>query len=194
MMAFSFSAQAIARRTAIFLCAPALLIPALAYGQSREQRDEAETSRRGGSCSEIAEFSDSGFQEFFEAFVRSPAVRRKYSASTIELRGVSQPGTALRTVPANEYIQSFDIGRVDWYYADAASVARWERNSADDYILLDVGFQEQPNGGFKVTYQKGVFADEGEGDSKALIRRYGPRAAYIFAPIGDCWQLIQHLK
>lgn len=56
------------------------------------------------------------------------------------------------------------------------------------------GLMEQADGSVRVPHQPGVFRDDGEGDSLALLRKTGRPAAYVFTPAVGCWRLTQPLR
>ena len=56
------------------------------------------------------------------------------------------------------------------------------------------GRMEQADSSVRFRYQPGVFRDDGEGDSLALLRKTGEPAAYVFTPAVGCWRLTQHLR
>lgn len=56
------------------------------------------------------------------------------------------------------------------------------------------GRMEQAEGSVRVQHQPGVFRDDGEGDSLALLRKTGEPTAHVFTPADGCWRLTQHLR
>ncbi|WP_420137783.1 hypothetical protein [Sphingomonas sp.] len=131
------------------------------------------------------------FDTFFDAFVWSPDVRRKYSAPVIEERAFGAPAKPGVKRPASS--QRFEIAMIDFYYVDEASAERWEKQGTP---LVDLALDRKalPGGAWTVTYQSALMKDDGEGDGKTLIRKIGKPKAYIFAWTGGCWKLTQWLK
>jgi hypothetical protein len=133
----------------------------------------------------------SEFDGFFEEFIRSSDVRRRYTGPTIEERSITAPERLGIVRPATP--KHFDITFVDYTWADAASVQRWEKDSTP-FTKLSLDMKKLPNGNWRVKYQPAIFRDDGEGDSETLIRKIGKPRAYVFAPVGGCWKLVQWLK
>lgn len=132
------------------------------------------------------------FNSLFESFVRSAEVRRRYSAPQIELRTLADPrapGTARPLSP-----DAFEIALIDYSYADAASVRRWEIDPARSFTLLSVEQKHLADGAVRIDYRPGLFRDDGEGDGRTLVRPTGAPAAYVFSRFGGCWRLTQHLR
>ncbi len=132
------------------------------------------------------------FDSWFDAFVRSDAVRRRYSAPQIEQRSYASPHTL--AAGRTERAEDFEISLVDYTYADRLSVERWQANPSNPFQPLDIDRQQRADGSVRVQYQPGIFRDDGEGDSLTLLRKTGRPAAYIFAPANGCWHLTQHLR
>jgi hypothetical protein len=131
------------------------------------------------------------FDTFFNQFIWSPDVRRRYSAPTIEERAFAAPTRPGIKRPANP--NQFDIAMIDFYYVDEASAIRWEKQRTP-LIDLVLDRKELPGGGWRVTYQQALMRDDGEGDGKTLIRKLGKPKAYVFARVAGCWKLVQWLK
>lgn len=173
-------------------CASALLLmlPGLAGAapapQSEEDRTNLKQARDGCANQE--------FGTFFEAFLFSPAVRAQYSAAQVEQRNFAQPNKATgRMLPGQQY-RRFNISQVDFFYADTASVERWQADPKHAYTDLEVDIVPLAQGGQKVRYQPAIMRDDGEGDGRTLIRRIGKPAAYVFAWHNGCWQLTQDIR
>lgn len=133
------------------------------------------------------------FDLLFEAFVYSPEVRRRYSAPILEQRRFSAPHAILEG--RSERAQDFAIGRVDYTYADPASIRRWESGQASTFTTLEVTRRLQSDGAMRVDYQPAIFRPEdGESEAVVLVRKTGRPAAYVFEPADGCWRLKQHLR
>jgi len=131
------------------------------------------------------------FDAFFEEFIRSSDVRRRYTNATVEERSFAAPARPGTVRPATP--DRFDITMVEYTYADTASVQRWEKDKTP-FTELSLDMKELPNGGWRVNYQSAIFQDEGVGDGRTLIRKTGKPHAYVFAPVNGCWKLSQWLK
>lgn len=155
---------------------------------SRAQADQTNLAQARDGC------AAKEFGTFFEAFLFSPAVRAQYSAPQVEQRRFDQPAKATgKMLPGSQYGR-FNISRVDFYYADTASVERWETDPGQPYTDLTVDIVPLANGAQKVTYQPAIMRDDGEGDSKTLVRHTGKPAAYMFAWQNGCWLLFQDMR
>ena len=131
------------------------------------------------------------FDTFFNDFMWSADVRRRYTGATVEERSIAaptRPGTVRPATP-----DRFDIELIDYTYADAASVQRWEKDKTP-FTELWLTRTKLPDGRRRVEYQPAILHDDGEGDGKTLIRKIGKPRAYVFAPVGGCWKLVQWLK
>lgn len=131
------------------------------------------------------------FGEFLTRFIWSRDVRRRYTGPTVEERSFaapSRPGIVRRADP-----DRFDITMVDYTYADAPSVQRWEKDGTP-FVSLWLDVRKRPGGGWRVQYQPAILHDDGEGDGKTLIGKTGKPRAYLFAPAGRCWKLVRQLR
>jgi hypothetical protein len=163
---------------AAFLAAATAISPVLAQSQGRAKDTPA-------AC------PGSDFETFFEEFIRSNDVRRRHTGSTIEEGSIAEPKGPGKLHPAAP--ERFDVTLVDYTYADAASVQRWEKDRTP-FTELSLEMKELPSGSWRIEYQPAIFQDDGLGDSKTLIRKTGKARAYVFAPTGGCWKLVQWLK
>lgn len=108
------------------------------------------------------------FYEFLEAFIASGAVRTRY-----------------RDVPS----EPVQIGKVDYAYVDPASVALTNPDPTKRFRELAVDVTDLPGKGRRLTYQPGIFRDDGEGDGRTLVRKTGKPRSYEFAWKTGCWRL-----
>ena len=83
---------------------------------------------------------------------------------------------------------------VDYTYADAGSIRRWEAGETETFVRLKIEPRRLKDGAMRVDYQPGEFLDDEEGDGATFIRATGEPAAYVFSPFGRCWRLTQHLR
>lgn len=168
------------------LTAAASILMAGAPPQDTAQNHDGWIHQASGAC-------DSGdFWALFEAFTRSSEVRRLYSAPRIEQLTRGTPSLPLATLP--EGPDDFAIGMVDYTYADAASIRRWEAGQTEAFVRLKVEFRRLKNGAMRVDYQSGEFLDDEEGDGATFVQATGEPAAYVFSPFRRCWRLTQHLR
>jgi len=175
------------RLASIFALSLLPLIANSAHAMSQEVDPASWENQADQAC----RFGD--FDLLFEAFVFSPEVRRRYSAPTIEQRRFAAPHTPLKG--RAEQILDFAIGRVDYTYADPASIRRWEAGQAETFSTLEVQRRLQADGSMRVDYQPAVFRlEDEESEAMVLVRKTGAPAAYIFEPVDGCWRLKQHLR
>lgn len=109
------------------------------------------------------------FYEFLEAFIASGAVRARY-----------------RDVPS----EPFRIGKVDYAYVEPESIALSNPDPNKRFRELAVDVTDLPDKGRRLTYQPGIFRDDGEGDGRTLVRKTGRAMSYDFAWKNGCWRLI----
>lgn len=177
--------------------ASALLIAAAVLGALPATASAQDTTTDSAARDELVDMRNAcrhrDFSTFLQYYIGSAAVRQQQTAPQVEQRRFAEPQKPGHRVAASQF-PPFGIGQIDWDYADPASLERWEANPAHKYQLLDVTITELPGGGRKVVYQPGIFRDDGEGDSKTLVRRTGTPAAYVFGWQNDCWQLTQDLR
>ena len=128
------------------------------------RQNEAKTMNEQVQSSDPIEFpadacTQEGYRSFFEAFVRSDAVRKKYTSP--ELIGKVEP---------------FKIALDDF---------RWTYSGKDNTgnELLDVSIDHQVDA-FKVSFVKAEFNDEDE-----VVKRLGTPGVYEFKFIDGCWKL-----
>ncbi len=108
------------------------------------------------------------FYEFLETFIASGAVRARY-----------------RDMPS----EPFRIGKVDYSYVDPESVSLSNPDPNKRFRELAVDVTDLPGNGRRLTYQRGIFHDDGEGDGRTLVRRTGQPRSYDFAWTNGCWRL-----
>ena len=168
------------------LTASASILIAGASPQETAQDHDGWIQQASGAC----EAGD--FWALFDAFARSSQVRRLYSAPRIEQRTRGTPSLPLATQP--EGPDDFAIGMVDYTYADAGSIRRWEAGETETFVRLKIEPRRLKDGAMRVDYQPGEFLDDEEGDGATFIRATGEPAAYVFSPFGRCWRLTQHLR
>ena len=158
------------------------------------ETDRLMLAEAGRACQSVGA---DGYVPFFDAFIRSEAVRRRYSASEIS---VSKPGTAgdgsvTSTVPVSEY-RDFPVMMEDHYRRPARPSGPDEyievvfNQSASNRISVEwtrVRYTGTPGGGddlgSPVTIDGRPYDPEGEADGQLL-----------FAPTADCWELVADIR
>jgi len=130
------------------------------------------------------------FDVFFEKYVWSADVRRRYTAPAILEGAYAAPTRPGVRRPAD--VQRFEIAMIDYTYVDAASA---DRNERDGTPVRHLWIEKTPlaGGGWRVQYQ-GAITRPGEGDGVELIRKIGTPRAYVFVPAAGCWRLERWLK
>lgn len=137
------------------------------------------------------------FPGLFTAMASSAAVRRKYTANSIEVSLLDQQGATLSSslVASNAY-DGFPVRQVDYYYKPARPVIAGDQ---DEY--LDVEFNQSQDDVFSVDWARVHYDGNSEGGDD-LGRIIGPDGAplppgehprsdgqLLFKPTSDCWQL-----
>ena len=141
---------------------------------------------------------------FFEAFVASSAVRRKYSAPVIAY-SVTQISPAYRVlrrdrIPVASY-HDFPITMVDYYYTSAKPVRSGDK---DEYVMMKEINQSQSNQ-LSVEWTRVHFDGQSEGGEdlgKAFTldgKPYEPGGLntdgqLLFEPDAGCWQLVADIR
>jgi hypothetical protein len=119
------------------------------------------------------------FEAFFEAFLSSTLVQRRYLASRIKMRWPARSAS----VPDHQYLR-IPIMRYDWQYALNQGRPGAEKVKLD--ILAD------PDGGYRVSYVRATFNDKGEGDSPGeIVETFGPVGTLVFESQKGCWRLVE---
>lgn len=151
----------------ISICTSAsIMLAGSAYSATAAPTSPAETEeflREATSACRRGEF-----YEFLEAFIASGAVRARY-----------------RDVPS----EPFRIGKVDYANLDPSSVALSNPDPNKRFRELAVDVTDLPGKGCRLTYQPGIFQDDGEGNGRTLVRRIGMPKSYDFAWKNGCWRL-----
>lgn len=138
-----------------------------------------------------------GYVSFFDAFIRSAAVRSRYSSAAIEVildRG-NGSAPATRKVPAREY-RDFPILMEDDYRRPARSADR------DEYV--EVVFNQSSSNRISVEWTRVRYVGPSEGGDDrgtpvtAEGRPYDPEGKadgqLLFAPNADCWELVADIR
>lgn len=141
----------------------------------------------------------SGYVEFFDAFARSGAVRRKYSAPTIKYVVAERTGGRVeQTLDATNY-NSFPIVIVDYYRKPAVPSRTGGR---EEYV--EVQFNQSQSGHFSADWTRVHYVGESEGGDDLgkpvdldgnpydPVRRTDGQL--LFNSVGDCWQLVADIR
>jgi hypothetical protein len=141
----------------------------------------------------------SGYVEFFDAFARSGAVRRKYSAPTIKYVVAERTGQRVeQTLDANNY-NIFPIIIVDYYRKPAVPLRKGDR---EEYV--EVQFNQSQSGHFSADWTRVHYFGESEGGDDLgkpvdldgnpydPVRRTDGQL--LFNSVGDCWQLVADIR
>lgn len=152
------------RRLAIAAIAPVALFDGVPLQAAPEP--SAETQQLLQEAASACQRNE--FYEFLEAFIASSNVRARY-----------------RDAPS----EPFGIGKVDFSYVEPRSVDLSNPDPNKRFREFAVDVTELAGKGRRVTYQPGIFLDDGEGDGKTLVRRTGKPSSYTFAWKNGCWRL-----
>lgn len=123
--------------------------------------------------------SEDGFASFFEQFVYEAPVRAAYSAPTVEVRDIKDPGKLL----GSEQPGPFRIAMVDnqWSYSEPGKDAgQFARVKMDRTLNGDR---------MRVDFVKAEFSPDEE-----VTKTLGKPEAYVFEFKQGCWQLTQQLR
>lgn len=135
------------------------------------------------------------FAAFVWPFANSRAVRERHSAPKVRLG----EGGKVRAMPAQAYLDrdDFPIAMIDYSYVTGASLRAFEAPGGGDPAALayvQVDFSDASGGRQRADWTEGRF-EPGEGDGPGtLIERTGTSGSLIFAPAGDCWQLVEDIR
>ena len=133
---------------------------------------------------------------FFDAFIQSRAVQRKYTARTVELsvRGLGGERYRLRKIDGTEY-PGAPIDMID-YYRKPAQPSR--AGDLEEYVMISIN-QSQSNQ-ISVEWTRVHFDGKSEGgddlgnafdlDGKPYDPGGRTDGQLLFAPTSDCWELV----
>ena len=177
----------------------ALLEPAVA-------REVSETDRRmleqaASACSENGGDTEEEFRSFFEAFVSSPEVRRKYGAAEIHYT-IYGDGKVLsdQLLDPSAYAY-FPIRLEDYYYMP---VQPTRAGDGDEY--LDLQFNQSSSNDFSVEWSRIHYDGQSAGGDdlgnpldaggKPIPRGTHPDPAgqLLFHPAGNCWEFSDDIR
>lgn len=166
---------------------------------SQQSSDELMLDRAEAACRARSE------QEFFDAFIVSPAVRERYSASTIsvveeDLSEVAEGSQMIAETAINiafDNYRGFPIRMEDYYRKRAIDPAN---GAAANFVEIDLLATRE--GGFKVEWAEVVYRGESQGGDD-LGTAYHPDGTLYdrddefgridgvlwFLPTRDCWIL-----
>lgn len=143
-----------------------------------------------------------GYVAFFDAFIRSEAVRRKYSARTISI--IRRDSVTDRLVEERESIpavayRDFPIKMVDYYRKPVRPV-----RTGDDDEYVKVEFNQSQSNQISVEWTRVHYdgkSDGGDDLGNAFDldgRPYDPLrrtdGQLLFDPTDDCWQLVTDIR
>lgn len=142
------------------------------------------------------------FQGLFSAMASSKAVRRLYTASSIQVSVLDANGEAIssRQVAGDEYSE-FPVKMMDYYYRPARPAV-----DGDAHEYLDLEFNQSQHDDYSVEWARVHFDGQSEGgdDLGNMIGANGQRLApgthpiadgqLLFRPTKDCWQLIEDTR
>ncbi len=140
-----------------------------------------------------------GHVEFFDAFARSSAVRRKYSAPTIKYVVAERTGLRVEQVLDAITYNKFPIVIVDYYRKPAVPSRAGDR---DEYV--EVQFNQSQSGHFSADWTRVHYVGGSEGGDDLgkpvdldgnpydPVRRTDGQL--LFNSVGDCWQLVADIR
>lgn len=166
---------------AALLCTPA----ALALKVAPPAEDE--TDKLALTAAETACKSED-FRSFFEAYVRSQAVRDAYTAAAVT---VSKDGTATET-PKAAY-DAFPIGMIDYYWVSKASETAVLADPSAELEHLKMQFNQSQTNIWRVDWVRVRYDGKSEGgdDLGNETGTYGDPGYLLFNPTAACWELAQ---
>lgn len=171
-----------------------LIAFALTSGVRAREGDEQQHADLSWEAQSRSACEADNFDSFFEAFVRSPQVRKERTARSVEHRSLANPSELLGQIAGTHYQEIFAISLSDYYYVDTVSKQKWESGALDSYQDLWVDVEPAQDHSYKVKYSKAILRDDGEGDGKTFVRRYGATMGYVFELKQGCWELTQELR
>lgn len=166
------SSEAVAKQPAVAPAAPAAKAP----DQNSKPAPLSETDRMMLDQAKTA-CANADFRPFFEAALRTQAVRERYFTGPIT--------TASGQKSVSDY--RFPIEIMDFSYIASGSAARgpnkWE------YVKLE--FNQAQDERYSVDWVRIDFGPNGndEGETPEDDREYGPRGQLLFKPTAECWTL-----
>ena len=122
------------------------------------------------------------FKSFFESFVRSAAVRNRYTSDPI---AVSTKGDVIRS-PLNRYFD-FPIAMMDYRYISKNS----EDTKPTEFLWLT--FDQSQSDQYRVDWVRVRYAgigNDAEGEAE-ITGTYGLPGYLIFEPTDKCWRLTE---
>ncbi len=141
-----------------------------------------------------------GHQQFFDAFIQSAAVRRKYSASTIDIitRGPQNEIVSRDKVRADAYAD-FPLIMID-YYRRTAKPFRAGDDSEYVQLVTNQSSTNRISIEWARVHYKGI--SEGGDDLGTPVdldgAPYDPAGfkdgQFLFHPTADCWELIEETR
>ncbi|HYM85585.1 MAG TPA: hypothetical protein VET30_02505 [Pseudoxanthomonas sp.] len=176
----------------IFACVPIAF--ALASGVHTREGDTLQRVDLSWEAQSRSACESDNFESFFEAFVRSPQVRKERTAKSVEHRSLVDPSELLGQIAGIHYQEIFAISLGDYYYVDTVSKHKWESGTLNSYEDLWVDVEPTQDRSYEVQYSKAILRDDGEGDGKTFVRRYGTKKGYVFEMRQGCWELTQDLR
>jgi hypothetical protein len=140
------------------------------------------------------------YSQFFDAFIQSAAVRRKYSAETINyvVRAADNEIVSRDEIPANVYL-NFPLRMSDYY---RKTVTPFRAGDEDEYVEL-VPNQSQSN---RISFEWArvhYVGASGEGDDLGAPQdlngdpydRQGFKdGRFLFRPTDECWELVEETR
>jgi hypothetical protein len=139
---------------------------------------------------------DQRYEAFFDAFIRSPAVRQKYSAARIDhlLRSVSGSDILRRKTIARADYADFPLKMVDYYRKPVKPLKMFD----DEYVQLT--FNQSRDNSIAVEWAIVTYQGPSEGgddlgtpvdlDGKAYDPAGFKDGKLLFNPTQDCWELV----
>jgi len=127
---------------------------------------------------------DREFKSFFEAFVRSAAVRNRHLADPI---AIIANGESIEL--ARKLYVDFPIAMADYTFVSKAS----EHAGPNKQEYLHLTFNQSQNSRYRVDWVRIRYAGNGnDADGEAEIARtYGKPGFLIFEPTQTCWRLVE---
>jgi hypothetical protein len=138
-----------------------------------------------------------GYAAFFDAFIRSEEVRRKYSAPKISVArpAASGDGSVTKSTPVSEY-HDFPITMEDHYRRPARP------SGPDEYIEVVMNQSSSNRISVEWTRVRYTGTSDGGDDLGTPVmpdgRPYDPErqadGQLLFAPTADCWELVADIR